>query len=357
MAAIAYYITGHGFGHARRSVEVVRELLKLRPDLQVYFRTMANAAIFEEIARANVHLERVELDRGAVEKDLFTIDQDATVAAMRQAITGRDQVVSSELPFLKQKKIDLILADIPFIAGDIAGAAGIRIIGITNFTWDWIYEPFLGSQPELLEEVRSSYRKIPTLLKIPFGGRTDWFKEVIHIPVISSTPRRSSEEIVAALSLDPHRPRILISLRGGISTDALTMAALSTPKFTFLSTTAVPSDSPRNLLHFPLSQSLTFSDLLIASSVVVSKLGYGIVADCLAARIPLLWPRRRGFREDAVTHAEASPYLPMLEIPHQDLFWGNWKPYLDQILKMWMPTQNMATNGAEVAAKFISSRL
>jgi hypothetical protein len=135
----------------------------------------------------------------------------------------------------------------------------------------------------------------------------------------------------------------------------------------FLSTTPVPADSPKNLCYFPIktgeqetragNQSLTFSDLLAVSSVVLSKLGYGIVADCLAARIPLLWPRRRGFREDQVTHAGASPYLPMLEIPHDDLLSGNWKPHLDQILKMFMPSQNLATNGASVAAGIISSRL
>src|SRR5436853_3196730 len=148
MAAIAYYITGHGFGNARRSVEVVRELLKLRPGLEVYFRTTANVGIFEELSGPGIHLDRVELDQGAIEKDLFTIDQQATVAAMRQAIAGRAGMVAGELPFLKQNKIELILADIPFIAGDIAEAAGIPIIAITNFTWDWIYEPFLASQSE-----------------------------------------------------------------------------------------------------------------------------------------------------------------------------------------------------------------
>ena len=74
MAAIAYYITGHGFGHARRSVEVVKELLRLRPDLQVYFRSTANPAIFAELPAARIKLERVEFDPGAIEKDLFTID-------------------------------------------------------------------------------------------------------------------------------------------------------------------------------------------------------------------------------------------------------------------------------------------
>jgi len=357
MAAIAYYITGHGFGHARRSVEVVKELLRLRPQLRVYFRTPANPAIFEELGKTNIHLERVELDPGAIERDLFTIDQEATAAAVRQSIARRDKVVASELPFLKQTKVELILADIPFLAGDIAEAAGVPIVGITNFTWDWIYEPYLGDQPDLLREIEKSYSKIPTLLKIPFGGRVDWFKEVIDIPVIASTPRRTGEQVLRSLNLHEHRPRVLISLRGGISQAALRVAALASPGYDFLSTMPVPEGSPKNLLHFPLNGSLTFSDLLSASSLVLSKLGYGIVADCLAARKPLLWPRRYGFREDAVTLAEASSYLTMREIPHTELFEGNWKSYLDGLLKMPIPDQNLPTNGASMAAEIISSRL
>src|ERR1041385_2421642 len=150
MPAIAYYITGHGFGHARRSVEVVRQLLALRPDLRVYFRTTANRGIFDEIAGPNVNLERVELDPGAIEKNLFTIDQEATIEAVRSALANRDELMVREISFLRQNKIQLILADIPFLAGDIAEAAGIAIIGITNFTWDWIYEPYFASQSDLL---------------------------------------------------------------------------------------------------------------------------------------------------------------------------------------------------------------
>ena len=357
MPAIAYYITGHGFGHARRSVEIVRQLIKLRPDLTIYFRTTANPAIFEELGQQNMHLDRVELDPGAIEKDLFTIDHAATIAAVEGAIARRDELVAAEVSFLRRQNIQLILCDIPFLAGDIAAAAGIPIIGITNFTWDWIYEPYFASNRDLLEVIQNSYRRIPTLLKIPFGGRTDWFKEVINIPLIASTPKRTSEDVLNILHLDHHRPRVLISLRGGIPAQTLITAARSSRDYVFLSTVPVPSGSPQNLGHFPLTQSLTFSDLLSASSVVLSKLGYGIVADCLAARVPILWPRRSGFREDEVTLAEASPHLVMREILHADLFAGNWKPYLDELLRMPMPRQRLPTNGASVAAQIISSRL
>jgi L-arabinokinase len=296
----------------------------------------------------------VELDPGAIEKDLFHIDHAATAKAVRAAISRRDELVARELPFLKEHKIQLILADIPFLAGDIAEVAAIPIIGITNFTWDWIYEPYFASHGDLLKQIQNSYKKIPTLLKIPFGGRTDWFKGVIDIPIIASTPRRCGEEVLNLLHLDSSRPRVLISLRGGISEQTLISAGNSCRDYTFLATDPLPPHSPGNVLHFPLTRSLTFSDLLATSSIALSKLGYGIVADCLAARKPLLWPRRYGFREDEVTHAEASRNLPMLEIPHVDLFSGNWKSHLDRLVQIPVRPQSLVTNGASVAARIIS---
>jgi len=281
---------------------------------------------------------------------LFNIDHAATAEAVRRAIGRRDEVVASEVDFLRREKIQLILADIPFLAGDIAAAARVPIIAITNFTWDWIYEPYFDDNPDLLREIEKSYSKIPTILKIPFGGRTDWFREVIDIPLIASV--NTWMELRG-----PPINRVLISLRGGIAEDSLIKAANSSPDYLFTSLTPVPSGSPENLAHFAPSRRFPFSALLTASSLVLSKLGYGIVADCLAARKRILWPRRKGFREDEVTLAEASPYLPMLEIPQADLLAGNWKPYLDELLKRPMPRENLPTNGAEVAARIISSRI
>jgi hypothetical protein len=204
MLNIVYYITGHGFGHARRSSEILRHLLPLRPGLTIHLRTTAPAAIFAEDASPNIHLHPLSLDPGAIEKDLFTIDIPATLSAVRNSLRDRDSIIERELLFLKNQHIDLILTDIPFLAGDIAAAARIPIIAITNFTWDWIYEPYFTEHADLLAEIQNSYKKIPTLLKIPFGGRTDWFSEVIDIPLIAPAPRQSRIQVLSHLQ-HPHR--------------------------------------------------------------------------------------------------------------------------------------------------------
>ena len=61
------------------------------------------------------------------------------------------------------------MADIPFLAGDIAAAAGIPIIAITNFTWDWIYEPYFNDRQDLLREMGATWKIITEDMLEPKG--------------------------------------------------------------------------------------------------------------------------------------------------------------------------------------------
>ncbi|MGH7888709.1 MAG: glycosyl transferase, partial [Candidatus Binatia bacterium] len=46
MTAILYYITGHGYGHAVRSHQVIRALASERRDLRIHVRTTAPDWLF-----------------------------------------------------------------------------------------------------------------------------------------------------------------------------------------------------------------------------------------------------------------------------------------------------------------------
>ena len=48
---LVYYISGHGFGHASRSIEVVNALLALAPDLPIHIRTAAPRWLFDLTVR------------------------------------------------------------------------------------------------------------------------------------------------------------------------------------------------------------------------------------------------------------------------------------------------------------------
>jgi hypothetical protein len=87
---------------------------------------------------------------------------------------------------------------------------------------------------------------------------------------------------------------------------------------------------------------------------VVSKPGYGILSECLAAGTPLLYTSRGDFREYDLLVREMPRYLRCGFIDQPDLLAGRWKASLDALRNQPPPPETMATNGAEVAAGLLS---
>jgi len=276
---IVFYITGHGFGHARRSGEIIRELLLRRADLHVHMKTTAPAELFSDLPLGRVTLHRSDLDPGAIEKDALTIDWERTASAVEEALRSKQHLSQVEAEFCKASGAQLIISYIPFLAGDIAQSAGVACIACGNFTWDWIYEPIFSAHPEwhrMLEEIRASYRKMETILKQPFGGDVSSFRNVVDVPLVVRRPRITREEVLRKLRIEltNYQAIILVAIRGGTSISAIARAGREGSEFLFLCPQLLTAEVPANVKQIEFGPELNFADVLAASDIVISKLGY-----------------------------------------------------------------------------------
>ena len=147
MRSVVFYISGHGFGHAVRTGEVIRALQRLRPEWRIVVRTRAPRHMLPEgIQYSESEFEPVVIEREAG----VVIDAEATLAELRGFLGRQDEVLAREVAFVREQNAELIVADIPAIAGDIAYETGVPCVGISNFTWDWIFEPYA---PDCLEPI------------------------------------------------------------------------------------------------------------------------------------------------------------------------------------------------------------
>ena len=99
---------------------------------------------------------------------------------------------------------------------------------------------------------------------------------------------------------------------------------------------------------------------MAAVDVVLTKPGYGIIAECAANDTALVYASRGDFAEYAVL-VEAMPgLLRCAYIEQRDLFAGRWAPVVRQVLDQPPPTARPATDGAQVVARglaeYLSSR-
>lgn len=360
-ATVLYYVSGHGFGHARRSAEVIRALRTEAPDVNVYVRTSAPAEIFRGLVAGPVVSPAI--DHTVVEADPLSIDWAATIDSAADLLRRRRSVVAREAEAVRELDPDLVLADVPFLAGDVAAALGRPCVAVSNFTWDWIFEPHRGAHPDgssVLRGVRSAYTSISALLQLPFGHETDLFPQVVPVPLVARRGTRDPGELLEMLGIGRRddRPRVLIEIRGGVADEVLSRAATAAPDFLFLTTQSTfEGPLPPGVCHVRLPDGFDYSDLLAISDIVLSKLGYGMIAECIAAGTRLLWPRRNAFREDQITEREAPLYLRMLEIPLDGFRTGDWREALDRAMDLPAPPKRIPLDGAAACAKFIADRL
>ncbi|KAG2269781.1 hypothetical protein Bca52824_064336 [Brassica carinata] len=107
----AYYVTGHGFGHATRVVEVVRHLIAAGHDAHV-----------------------VLLDCGAVQADALTVDRLASLEKyVETTVVPRAEILKTEVEWLHSIKTDFVVSDVVPEACRAAADAGIRSVCVTNF--------------------------------------------------------------------------------------------------------------------------------------------------------------------------------------------------------------------------------
>ena len=187
--AIVFYVSGHGFGHASRSIEVINAILAKRPEVRVGVRTSAPRWLFDLSVKGKVAYSTLECDTGVVQVDGMSLDE---ADSIRRAASFHSDLVTraaSETRALRELGAGLIVGDIPPLAFAVGASAGIPTVALGNFTWDWIYAdyPRVRLAPSLLPAIRGAYAKASMALKLPMARGFDHFANVKTPPACRSS--------------------------------------------------------------------------------------------------------------------------------------------------------------------------
>jgi L-arabinokinase len=373
LAAIVFYISGHGFGHAARSIEVINAVLAKRPETRIGVRTSAPRWLFDLTVKGKVAFSTLECDTGVVQIDALTLDE---ADSIRRASAFHSDLVTraaSETRVLRELGAGLIIGDIPPLAFAVGASAGIPSIAIGNFTWDWVYAdyPRVRLAPSLLPTIRTAYGKASMGLRLPMSAGFETINNVKDIPFIARHASRTREEVCKLLKIPAEKPIVLASFGGyglpGLDTDTLAKFK----KYTVVTTANLPlgkarKETPaaeRKGTFISLNEEsmydsgVRYEDLVGAADVVVTKPGYGIISECIANDAAILYTSRGHFPEYEVLVEEMPKYLRAAFIGHDDLFAGKWESQIDKLLAQPKPKKKPETNGADVAADILLKAL
>jgi hypothetical protein len=363
MRSLVFYVSGHGFGHASRVIEVINAVLARRDDVRVIARTTAPQWLFDQtVVGPGFSRAELETDTGVVQIDSLHLDERATGVRARDFMRTFDERAEAEAAFLKQHNAALVVADTPPLGIAAGKRAGLTAVALGNFTWDWIYSAYQGTE-EVVQAIRAAYCQADLALRLPMHGGFNVFPTVVDLPFVARRSRRDPLDTRRVLGLPEHERLILVSF-GGYGLNGFDLPALSQlPGYGVLISGSAPFAGVPGPLQggrrgsvIPLDEramyaaGLRYEDLVRSVDVVVSKPGYGIIAECLANDTALLYTSRGRFVEYDVLVAEMPRFLRARYIDHGDLLAGRWSPHLSALAAQPAPAEHPAVNGAEVAA-------
>jgi L-arabinokinase len=353
LSSILYYITGHGYGHAVRSHQVIRALKTARPESRVYVRTTAPEWLFGNPPEA-VSYSRQAIDVGIVQKDSLEMDLRKTLRACQQLYAEAPAIVDRELAFVREHNIRLILGDIPPLCFEIAARAALPSVSITNFTWDVIYRAYLSAHSgfhAVVEQMTACYAKATLALTLPYPCDMSMFPTYQPISWIARTSPLTKQQAQAKFDLPPTATIVLVSF-GGLGLNRLPWQQLKQLRKFFFVATGDRYSRVGNLLVLPDAQS-EYEDLIRAADVIVTKPGYGIVADVIAHRLPILYTDRGNFPEYPCLVEAMRDCATAEHIPQSDLLSGKIEPYLTRLLSKPAHWPEVDIRGAQVAASTV----
>lgn len=354
------YISGHGFGHASREIEIIHALAARRPDWAIVLRTAVSPSLLARSLRVPHHVLPGACDTGLVQRDSVTNDDEATTRETLAFYGSFDARVTEECDRLAGLDVAAIVADIPPLAFAVATRLGVPSVAVANFTWDWIYEwqDALREAPGLLPLIRQAYGQATRALRLPLSHPFDVFPVVEDIPLVARAAGHSRAETRRRIGLPLDRKVALLSF-GGYGLQRLDVAGLDClDEWTVLLTDRIaasvaPSPSVKFLSEEIFTTDLRYEDLVAAVDVVVTKPGYGIISECAAAGTAMLYTSRGRFREYDLLVQEMPALLRCRYLTQEALFAGRWKAALTALLAQPAPPERPAVNGAAVAAEWI----
>jgi hypothetical protein len=357
LSSILYYITGHGFGHAVRSHQVIRALRAARPELRVCVRTTAPQWLFANPPGA-VEYSQQAVDVGIKQQDSLAMDLDETLRACRALLAEAPAIIEREVAFVKANNIRLILGDIPPLCFEIAARAALPSMSITNFTWDVIYAEYASGHPGFraaAARMSDWYSRATLALMLPYPCDMSMFPVSEAIPWVARTSSITKRQARTKFAL-PETATVVLTSFGGLGLERLPWKKLNRLRDFFFVATGDRHSREGNLLILPDTQS-QYEDLIRAADAIITKPGYGIVADVIAQRLPILYTDRGEFAEyprlvEALCDCATAEY-----IPQHDLLAGNVEPYLTRLLSKDAHWPAVRLDGAKIAAKKILALL
>ncbi|MBB6454551.1 uncharacterized protein (TIGR00661 family) [Salirhabdus euzebyi] len=303
MKTLCYYISDYGFGHASRSVAIIRELLRHSDKIRVF---VCHSYAIDFMKESLVNEKRVKyrvvstdigykLKHNSLEPDIKGMD-----IAFDSYMESLDDLVKDEIEFCTNNNVNLILSDIVPFPFKVAKELGVPSIGISNFTWYTAYKQLI--EKGKLDRFKGYYSLMDYHFSLATSNEFEW--GIIEEKGFGFVSRECDDNEVLELKekLDPTGKKTIVYFGLGmkIFMDQLDVLGLwNSPNCVFIVSSNVEVQR-KNIYKIP--EDYTESQHFIAASdIVITKAGWSTIAEAINSNKPLIVLNRSNMEEDQNT--------------------------------------------------------
>ncbi len=348
---IAVYISGHGYGHLAQITPVLNRLVELCPDVKLLLRTALPVELLTRAIRASFTLLEGAVDVGVVQKNAISEDIPATIVAARGFYDAFADRVEDEVERLKAHRPVAILSDVAPLAFPVAQQLGIPSFAIASLDWYDIYRHFLPADDALLVTLQQAHAICDLLIQPP-----------LSMPMASFPHRKQVAVIVDDKQTDKlvknNRQKTALIMFGGSGDppfDINVLGSMVDWQFLYLSLGLPPHTASPNVRQVVAEPST--AALMYACDIVITKPGYGTLAECWQTKTPLVYVSRELFPEYPYLDAWLQEQAPSARLSLDDFATGNWLPAMHTALACPRSYPEISASGAMQAAKLISDAI
>jgi hypothetical protein len=345
-------ITNHGYGHATRAASIAAEIQRRCPEALLILATTAPRGVLEAYIPGDfIHRPRA-FDVGVIQSDSITIDQAATLEKLKQIRQQSRSLISSEATFLKQNRVNLVLADIPPLAAPIAKAAGIPGWMMGNFGWDFIYRDWGGEFIDIADWMSDCFSQSDRLFRMPFHEEMKAFPNIEEVGLTGVNPRSELEELKAKFGLtDTPKEKIILMTFGGLGLGRIPYENMNRfPDWKFICFDRSAPDLP-NLLKIDdfYYRPVDFMPII---GRLISKPGYSTFSEACRLEVPIISLTREGFAEAPILLDGIQDYAQHQVISPDEFFNGDWD-FLNQPLNPPRRQEKLSKDGNGAIAQAV----
>ena len=316
---IALYISSHGFGHMTRCLGIMKNILHTSDyNLYVVCGKIQNdfARIYLAKYKDRIIYKDLVTDIGLVNKEnSLEVDKLLLQQQLLEFTSLWEDVVNDECDFLEKLNIKCIVSDISPIGTLVGNKLQLPVVLITNFTWVEQYE-YIGIDESIIDKYRQAYSYV-----------TKFIKYDLCLPINSVNCQEVYEAGFTCrdIALDKvekikqqYGKSIMVTCGKSANLNTINIKNFKGTIFT-TSGIDITCEENCNIVNLPINI-LDTQNYIAASSIVITKAGWGTIAEAVLGHTNLVLIERPSAKEDSFNIEKIKENKLGISISEKDLF-------------------------------------